>query len=328
MLPSSRPTFAEPRGAAPVARPYRASSPAAVATRAHELIAAPVPAELVRAFRFFFAVHVVLQSLKLPWLYGVSGWVIAVQVSLGIAALLTLHRRWYRGGLALMVAGKGYWVVASWPMAANHYYLELLVLLLLLAFADRPVDGPADGRRWVDGTACRLSQLALLSVYFYAGLHKLVHGMWHQGEFLTHSLFESGRFDMAASMRWVLDSLGLLAAEAPLQLPESFTTESFALSGPTLAVLLSLSWVILLSELAAPVLVLMPRTRKVGLVFLLAAQVGIGLFAWETEFMFGALGVALLFFPGRPWRNYSWLLALHVAWSVGLILSGLQVWEM
>jgi hypothetical protein len=61
---------------------------------------------------------------------------------------------------------------------------------------------------------------------------------------------------------------------------------------------------------------------------MLVLQVGIGIYAWETEFMFGAVGAILLFFDRHPWRSYLALLALHVAWSVFVVAADLRVWEL
>lgn len=301
--------------------------------RAVESLTRSIPLEVMRAFRFFFAAHIALQTLKLPWNYADASWVIGIQATMTAAALLTLHRRWYPLGLLPLALYKGYWVVEFFPMTGNHFYAELLVLLVLLVFPDRVVASEGEGKEpQVEGTPANLTLLTILAIYFYSGVHKIIHGMWLDGEFLTLSLFHDKGFGMWRTTRWLIEaSAGMIGSDLgplPLDRAEGFATQPFTFSAWIVGLMLLLSWTIVGTELGVPLLVVFKRTHQFAIWLMLVLQVGIGIYAWETEFMFGAIGGILLFFHHRPWRNYGLLLALHVAWAVFVVAADLRIWEL
>ena len=62
----------------------------------------------------------------------------------------------------------------------------------------------------LDGTALRLIQIGILTVYFYGGVHKLVHGFWLEGEFLIQTLFKQGNGGLGKTLGFFWNSLTLI----------------------------------------------------------------------------------------------------------------------
>jgi hypothetical protein len=106
----------------------------------------PVPANLMKAFRIFFAFHIFLQSLKLSWVFPAmdNRIVLFMRLATLAAVFANFHRRLYYPGLLILLLFKLYGVVYKFPMTANHYFVELYVLIFLLLWPDRPIDQEAD----------------------------------------------------------------------------------------------------------------------------------------------------------------------------------------
>lgn len=312
-------------GAAP--RAQRGGPLRALIDRFEELTVA-APGNLLALFRGFLGVHVFLQSLKLRWSYPDEPIVLLVQALLLVAAVLMWLPKYYRFGLLALLSYKLYAVVTSFPMTGNHLYLETYILVFLLLFSeDRRRDEPA-GPLALAG--CRLIQLAVLTIYFYSGVHKLVHGFWLNGEYLGQALYAG-----ASSGFWRSTQLLLEGAAGLFGLPlEKFPYAQSADMGRvpveapawTLWVFLIVSWLTVLSEIFVPVLVLMRRTRRLGIHLMLWLVVAVGALSWETEFMFLAIGCILLFFPRNAARNYIILTVVHTAWSLFVILADIRIW--
>jgi hypothetical protein len=291
----------------------------------------PVPANLMKAFRIFFACHIFLQSLKLSWIpFGIDSRIILfVQLAALAAVFANFHRRLYYPGLILLLLLKLYGVAYKFPMTANHHFLELYVLIFLLLWPDRPIAQESDKQEAnkVSGESCHLARLLVLSVYFFAGIQKLIHGIWLNGEYLAHSLFEAtnGTLLTTQYMLRFISSISGSLAEIPINLSIDANMVMLTIPGWVVVYFLVMSWTTIVSEISIPLLVVFRRTRKIGIRLMLVLTVIIGLLAFETEFMFASVGCALLFFFDKGIRNYSMLLAAHIVWSLSLLFAGVRI---
>ncbi len=292
----------------------------------------PVPANLMKAFRIFFACHIFLQSLKLSWVpFGISSRIVLfVQLAALAAVFANFHRRLYYPGLLLLLLLKLYGVAYKFPMTANHHFLELYVLLFLLLWPDRSIGQGTDKQetKQVSSESCHLARLLVLSVYFFAGIQKLIHGIWLNGEYLAHSLIEVTNGTLLTTqymLRFIASISGSPLVEIPLNLSLDAHMVMITIPSWVVVYFLGMSWVTIASEIAIPLLVVFRRTRKIGLRLMLVLTIIIGLLAFETEFMFASVGCALLFFHDKGIRNYSMLLAAHIVWSLSLLFAGVRV---
>jgi len=212
-------------------------------------------------------------------------------------------------------------------MTPNHYYLELYILVMLLLCPNQPYQ--SNGRQVSDGICGRLIAVTALLTFFYAGIQKLVHGYWHDGEFLAQSLFWVNDVSILYTMRVMLGAaswlFGLPLGELPYPVPRGIGPTEVAIPGWSMKMFMALSWFVIASELIIPPLVLLRRTRRLGLALMFPLMVALATLCWEAEFMFAALGCLLLFVPSHPWRNYGVLLGLHMSWSFFVIAADLRV---
>ena len=226
-------------------------------------------------------------------------------LALGCAAA-TWHAPWARGacaGAALLAASE---VVLSFPEAANHHYLQLLVLGLL-AWTNRLNPGEATaltgGLRWI----------GLLGL-IHAGWQKLLHGHYLDGSFLAFAISRNDRF--SSFFAWL----------APAQEVERLQGLSFGLgAGPyrvdsaLFQAIANLTWV---AEIVLPLMLLFRQTRHLGLLLVLGYIIAIELGA--REIFFGGLIVnLLLLFAPTDWNRK--LLPAFVGLYLLALLSTLGV---
>lgn len=289
----------------------------------------PVSGTLMWACLVFFAFHTSLRGLKLSWQpLGIdSQWVLPVQVILFLAAFATLYRRSFIVGyigLLVLTVFRVYLVSDKFPMTANHHFGELYILILLLLWPHRSLGNDTS---LVNGTASHLIKLFILSVYFFAGIHKLVHGFWISGEFMAHGLFNvSSGFDLVTKtmLQFISGSFGLPLPELPLDWASVMESGVIQLPLWVIIIFLGLSWATLVTEIGVPVLVLMQKFRSIGLRLLAVMILVVGLTSLELEFMFASLGCLLLFYPNKPIRNYGLLLLVHLGWSFFVFFAGIE----
>ena len=89
-----------------------------------------------------------------------------------------------RAVFALLVVLQTWYLWTNFPHAGNHRYLEL-VLATLFAMLD-------EGNEAELRLLLRSVRGMVVVVLFYAGLHKLVHGYYFQGQFLVYSMWREG----------------------------------------------------------------------------------------------------------------------------------------
>ncbi|MEM7349991.1 MAG: hypothetical protein AAF657_04240 [Acidobacteriota bacterium] len=193
------------------------------------------------------------------------------------------------------------------PAVSNHFFLVFSCLLLLSLLDLRRPDDALMGLQ-----ACRW--LALI-VLFYSGLQKVLYGTYFQGQLLAWTIAHDGRFQAAFGHIVPADEMARLQGLANTAGP--FVAEWWPL--------IAISNFTYLFELAAPILLLYPRTRSAAVgatfVFLLLIETG------AREYFFGCVFVNLLFlFARRNW--YPMLLPatfLIYAWRLWPRLD--RVWE-
>lgn len=286
-----------------------------------------LPEELLPTFRRYFAVHIFLQTIKLHWRYDDPWIVYGVPVLILIGAALAWHPRVFRFGLVILLAYKSFYVIHNFPNTGNHPYVEALILLVLLLFSRQ---GTRPEEVQAEAYACHLIQVTVLSIYLFSGLQKLVHGMWLNGEYLAESLFFRERFGVWYNVQLLVDAMGSIFGERVGQLPLVRSLEAdpspLLLPGWAVVFFIAMGWFVVASEVGAPLLIMNRATRSFGVIAMLIVQCLVGLFSWETEFMFAAVGAMLLWFRHRIVYNYMLLLAIHILWSLGVVIADVRVW--
>jgi hypothetical protein len=287
------------------------------------------PNDSVRLLGVFLAWHLLLNALvRLDPSGGPTG-VIFFASFIGWTALVTLPRT-FRIGLAGLFVAKLGLTIASLPMTSNHAFVETLLLALVLVQSSSPSSRPSGPdlrhRAWRAAELRETVLFVIAGTYALAGLQKLAQGYWHDGEFLALELVY-GTGGLAHSMQVTFDAIaaafGLEPVLADPRGLDVLAARPMPLPRWAATTVLALSWSFLALELLAPALLLWSRTRRAGLVLLAFVQIGIGMFAWETEFMCLALaGVAL---QGRHvGRNLALVLALEVSLAVMFAAAGVD----
>ena len=285
------------------------------------LLQARFPAQAARLFERVFCFKLALFGVLHH--FGRSAADVAGLAALAAALVLVLRGRYARLGVAILFAHRAGTLYTSFPFTLNHAFFEAWVLLFLLLFPA----GPADERDEVCGLAPSLVRATTLSVWFYAGVQKLVYGRYLDGEMLAASgLFEGGK--MVSSLTPAVLTLarvtGTQVGELPLSWPATLEASELALPGLALAFVLGSSWLVVLGELLLPLLVLRGgRASKPALVALIALQIAIALLSAELSFGVTSAAALLLFAPDWARRGYP-LLAVAIAAAWVAIIGGFR----
>ncbi len=219
--------------------------------------------------------------------------------------LIGLAPRFRRVAFAALAVMHAMVIWGEFPAAGNHAYLELLLCLL---GAGLDVTDEADQVLFL-----RAVRWLTITIFFYAGLQKLVHGYWTAGQYLAFSVWIDSFRPVLAALIPDDDFARLL----------SFTRQVG--DGPYLVtspLFLAASNGAYLAEMVVAVLLALPATRRLGvvsgIVLLLAIEVA------AREVFFGALVVnALLLFLPRA-RN-GWLVPTVAVAMAALLLVRLGV---
>lgn len=282
---------------------------------------------VIRHFTLFYSVHIAVNVLKIQWQMPRSVFLLVGLINF-VSVLIVYHEKFFKIGLLILFIYKFWTCYLRFPATGNHQYVELLILLFLLVFSHRPEKEEKDP---FSLKLVSLIQYTLLSIYFFSGIQKICQGQWLSGEFLSKCLFGNTNLALSMTLRPILRNLQNLLHSPlpPLPIPSAKTMEVVMFSIPewTKWVFKGMSWTIILAEILTPILVFVPKTRRHGLVLLLFTQMLIGVASWELEFMFGALGCVLLYDPAHSRRNYCLLTAVQILYSLGIYLSGGQLWN-
>jgi hypothetical protein len=209
-------------------------------------------------------------------------------------------------------------VLSAFPDNANHQFLALFLLLLVL-LAQSPVPDP-DGR---DAIAAVQSMRWIAAIgVFWAGAMKLFYGYWFGGEFLAYRVATDPGFTRV---------LGILVPERELARLLGLGLEvgagPFRAEAPLLIAVANLTWI---AEMILPFGLLWSRTRAASMVAAILLFVTIQLGAHEVFFGGMMVGLLLLFAPrDRVSTALPWFAALYVIWllrsELAPIFAGGQV---
>jgi hypothetical protein len=230
--------------------------------------------------------HVIPDVIDLRWQYALSslGWSWAGLVAAGVGRV--------RIGLAMQALALGGGLALSAPGMANHHALQFALTALLLI----PRIGIAESP-WTVG----FLRWCFVLVFCWSGIQKLLHGAYWNAAFFGHALATIPK------MWWILEPLVPPAEVARLRaLGPASTTGSYIPDAP---LLIWSSRIIVIGEVVAPLLLLVPRIR-VGVAWaLLGVMASIMLSSREVTFgglMFASIGLFL------PTRLVPWVLAFQV----------------
>lgn len=243
-------------------------------------------------------------------------------LALSLCALVGWRDRFATPALGLAFALELGVVASVFPENANHQWLALVILLVLcVAPIDPRADGgsgrvlgevtPADYR-----AALRTLRWIAVAGLFWAGVMKLVYGLWIGGEYLAYRIAIDPGFARV---------LGPLVPDAELTrlvaLENRIGEGPFRAASPALVVVSNLTWV---AEIGLAIGLLLARLRRFALVAAIALIVAIE--AGAREIFFGGLMLGLLLLFARRDRLaplLPWIGAGYVLW---LLRRELVVW--
>jgi hypothetical protein len=311
-MAESQPRVSAAAGTAPAAQGGSSSAAAAMFwSRALAILDGDEPGTLaskLRAYEIVFVAVLVTEywARAIPKWGALSGiYVVSLALAsvLGPLALWWPARRLAFAGLALTH------VVVLWrefPAAGNHAYLEL-ILCALAAFLDpRRTDEQTLYVRSVRWITC--------VVLFYGGVQKAVHGYYTRGQFLAYSLGATPWFGTVFRLLMPADEFARLAA-----------FKGQVGDGPYLVdhtAFVALSHVVYLIEIALVPLLLVLRTRVLGVLGAVAFVAAIEIGAREIFFGLVYVNMLLVFLPGDQHRK---LIPAFAAVLAVLMLSRLGV---
>ena len=222
-----------------------------------------------------------------------------------LCALVSLAPR--RGRAAIAVALVWVFVdrVSSFPDLANHAYLELVVLALtcgLNTSKDEERDLLLQCLRWLT-----------VLIFFYAGLQKLWYGNYFDGRVLA--MLAGWSVDARTAFELLLSSEDM---ERLLSYQTAVPRGPYLVDSTFFLVLSNLAW---LTELLVAVLLLVPRTRPVGVLVGLSTMIAIEFVA--REFVFGLLMAALICLFARGDLNRR-LLPIYLSIMVVMLGTHLE----
>ena len=234
-----------------------------------------------------------------------------VATALVLCCGLGWNDRFARPATAVATALLGAVVVSVFPENANHQFLALSLLAIVLLV--RPTGPEADRDRETALQAMRW--IAAIGV-FWAGVMKLWYGLWLGGEFLSYRIAIDPGFAR---------TLGLLLPEAErvrlIALGTEIGSGPFRAEAPLLVAVSNLTW---LAELGLPLALLWPRSRRVAMVatiaLLFAIQVG------AREIFFGGLMIGLLLLFARGDRVATALPWIGATYGLWLLRPELSSW--
>jgi hypothetical protein len=269
------------------------------------------PVLLLQSFRWCFAIKLLCTFYST---YAEPIWPAAPAVvlrALAVASTLAMCRRktaWLGGvGWLGLVAAH---VTKTWPYTLNHFFLELLFLLVLCAYPS----ATREGREASAGEARSLLFLAILSVWFFSGVQKLAQGHFLNGEaFALQLLSDDSALGIAlcGGLTALVQGMGIEASMAVLP-PAAPGFGAF-----TRAYCLLSSWLLPLAECALPLWAALGPRRELAVAALVVGQLVIATASGEHDF--ALTGVAAL---GLAWSR--WVQARHFALAAAAVLLFLE----
>lgn len=211
---------------------------------------------------------------------------------LGAGIALSETRRWARTGPFLILIIRLLGIASSFPYTINHAFFDA-ALLLLLALGEPDGDGGLH--------PLRVAQVGILTVFFYAGVQKLVHGYYVDGQLFTlRVLYDEG--DMGRRLRWMLSMTAKLL-DLPLPSPHARPRPSLLVDVEvllpawvrgTLCVVSNATWI---AEMGLPIAALFRSSRTFAIAGLLGLEALILIVSGEISFGITVVGCLASFFP-------------------------------
>ncbi len=239
---------------------------------------APEAGQALALFARFLLLHLAVRDLVRA-LEGGDPLRVAWATGYGLCLLVSLRPTWLWPSLGVALALSTWKWIWIFPANSNHFFLEWLCLTMLFVGSRSEGDAPAAlaALRWVP-----------VLVLFWSGVAKLIHGTYFNGAFLASTL-SSRSFAFVFGFLMPESELQRLLATQP---PGPYAFDSW----PAIVVSNGI-WV---GEIAVAFLLLLPRTRILGVVAALGLVSGIEVGA--RELLFGTLMLNLLaFFLPTVW---------------------------
>ena len=196
-----------------------------------------------------------------------------------VASLALCFAKWRQIGALIWVCMQGEMLYETWPFHLNHFTLEWFVLLLLTL---------GTGRRQSieEHSLCRALKILVISLWVYAGLQKIVHGQYLNGEFFAYNaLFDQG--DFGESLRFLVrlvsqvtgatseyDWFGAIIWRVEYVRLSDWELSFFKILGSSVPVV----------EIMAPMLLLQRNLRPFGVVLLYFIQAVLAITSGEWDF--------------------------------------------
>ena len=225
-----------------------------------------------------------LFGLKLWCTYAIvsvaTGSAYGAYLVIGAGASLALwFVEWRQIGALIWVWLQGQVLYETWPFHLNHFTLEWFVLLLLTLGTTR--------RQGIEQYSLgRALKIVVISLWVYAGLQKVVHGQYLNGEFFAyHALFDAGGF--GESLRFLVKSANQLigtGSQYDWTAPVTWRVERLRLSTSELMFFKILGTSVPLLEILAPLMLLQRKLIPYGLLLLYFAQAILALTSGEWDF--------------------------------------------
>jgi hypothetical protein len=281
-----------------------------------DAIAPPAPRQeesALHAFRIYFAVYSVfdcvvgkfseqilmLKGQYVPYLDWSKGLMNAFVI---LGAVLVTRRRNYQLGALMLAAFHFLAVKQNFPSSGNHRYLEMLIYL---SIAIVPVQQLG-----------KLLRYAILTIFFYSGVQKLLYGYYWSGEIFALEAYAHPNEIASLFRKQLAFVAGLFSLPMPALPINPDWTQNMKLDIPAW---MSTSFRMmgrgaLAAEIFLPLLVLYRRTRHLALACLVLFSVYISVFANEYEFASTNMACLILFFNPR-----------HARWALPVAFIGFRV---
>ncbi|HLM74808.1 MAG TPA: hypothetical protein VK459_19000 [Polyangiaceae bacterium] len=229
--------------------------------------------------------------------------------AVGAGLALTETRRGALIGASLILVIKLIELASAFPYTINHAYFDV-ALLLLLALGAPPQGGGLH--------PLRAAQAGIVAVFFGAGIQKLMHGYYIDGQLLAlRALYDEG--GMGIRLRRLLslvsDLLHLPSPPARALPKPSFITEApVTLPGwvwSALCVISNGTWI---AEVGLPMAALSSAKRRWTVFGLIGLEGVILILSGEVSFGFTVVACLLSFFPRQArWTHPLGFLVLGIS---------------
>ena len=259
----------------------------------------------LRWLRTFLLMHVATRTyISIPHYRGLyeqwfawASWLLVICCVIGLIPALARRMSQFAAGLMAVQ------IVGTLPQTANHIFIEFICVALCALLDERH-----DGERELLVKALRSF---ILMFFFYSGLQKVLYGRYFDGQFLAYFIAVDDRFAFPFRYLMPADEFQRLQAMQALEVGTGpYRVQS--------AAFLIISNSVYLFEMAAPVFLVLRKTRCIAAVATIAFVIAIELGAKELCFGMLTINLIALFLPGRWIR---WLFPFCAALYLYLLVA-------